>query len=53
MRAQPSIGIPALYFVHRTESTMEEVPDGTWRQLEEVWDDYAKRLDGPAARGEE
>jgi len=53
MRAQPSIGIPALYFVHRTESTMEEVPDGTWRQLEEVWDDYVKRLDGPAARGEE
>jgi hypothetical protein len=45
MREQPSIGIPALYFVHRTESTMEEVPEATWRQLAEIWDAYVKALD--------
>jgi len=49
MREQPSIGIPSLYFVHRTESTMEEVPEGTWRQLKEIWDAYVKGLDGTAA----
>jgi hypothetical protein len=40
MLQQPSIGIPALYFVYRTESTMEEVPDSKWRQLAEIWNDY-------------
>ncbi|HUL79667.1 MAG TPA: hypothetical protein VL691_20550, partial [Vicinamibacteria bacterium] len=52
MREQPSIGIPSLYFVHRTESTMEEVPDGTWRELKEIWDGYVKGLDrtAPPAR---
>lgn len=44
MREQPSIGIPALYFVHRTESTLEEVPEGTWRQLAAIWDAYVKGL---------
>ncbi|HXY39481.1 MAG TPA: TIM-barrel domain-containing protein [Vicinamibacteria bacterium] len=47
MREQPSIGIPALYFVHRTESTFEEVPEATWRQLKEIWDDYVRRLNTP------
>ena len=48
MRAQPSIGVPALYFVRRTESTKEDVPDQTWRELARLWDGYVKTLDdGP------
>jgi hypothetical protein len=42
MLEQPSIGIPALYFVYRTESSMEEVPDSKWRQLAEIWREYLK-----------
>ena len=44
MQQQPSIGIPALYFVYKTESTMEEVPESDWRQLAEIWNAYVKRL---------
>jgi hypothetical protein len=43
MQEQPSIGIPALYFVYRTESSMEEVPDSKWSQLAEIWKEYVKR----------
>jgi len=51
MRAQPSIGVPALYFVRRTESTKEEVPEDLWRQLQLVWTAYVKGLEeGPPAR---
>jgi transcriptional regulator with XRE-family HTH domain len=42
MQEQPSIGIPALYFVYRTESSMEEVPDSKWRQLAEIWKEYLR-----------
>jgi len=44
MQQQPSIGIPALYFVYRTETTMEEVPDEKWRQLGEIWTAYVHGL---------
>jgi hypothetical protein len=37
MQQQPSIGIPALYFVYKTETTLEEVPESDWRQLAEIW----------------
>lgn len=42
MQEQPSIGIPALYFVYRTESSMEKVPDSKWRQLAEIWKEYLR-----------
>lgn len=44
MEAQPSIGIPALYFVHRTESTLEEPPEADWIQLAEIWRHYIAAL---------
>ncbi len=44
MQKQPSIGIPALYFVYKTESTKEDVPDSKWRQLAEIWNTYLKNL---------
>jgi hypothetical protein len=44
MQQQPQIGIPALYFVHRTETTMEEVPEEKWRQLAEIWSAYVRGL---------
>lgn len=50
MLEQPSIGIPALYFVYRTESTMEEVPDSKWRDLAEIWTSYVQRLSGDAKK---
>ena len=45
MQAQPSIGIPALYFVYRTESTMEETPAEMWQRLAEIWTAYVRGLD--------
>ena len=50
MLEQPSIGIPALYFVYRTESTMEEVTDSKWRDLAEIWTAYVQRLSGDAKK---
>jgi hypothetical protein len=44
MQEQPSLGIPALYFVYKTESSMETVPDTLWRQLSEIWKDYVRRV---------
>jgi hypothetical protein len=44
MQAQPSIGIPALYFLHRTESTLEEPPDSTWPALAALWRRYIANL---------
>jgi len=44
MLAQPSIGIPALYFVTRTESTKEVVPEAKWKQLSILWSDYVEQL---------
>jgi hypothetical protein len=44
MQQQPSIGIPALYFVYRTESTKEVVPDPLWHQLTAIWERYLAGL---------
>jgi hypothetical protein len=49
MEAQPSIGIPALYFVHRTESTLETPPDSDWEALAAIWNRYIAGLDVQAA----
>jgi len=48
MEAQPSIGIPALYFLHKTESTMEEPPESNWQALAGIWRRY---IDGLPAHG--
>ena len=40
MQAQPSIGVPALYFVSRTESTQETPSDAQWTELARLWKDY-------------
>jgi hypothetical protein len=42
MLAQPSIGVPALYFVTRTESTLEAPTAGQWAELVRVWKDYVQ-----------
>jgi len=44
MQAQPSIGIPALYFLHRTESTLEEPPESDWIALAGIWRRYIATL---------
>lgn len=49
MEAQPSIGIPALYFLHRTESTLEEPPDTDWPALAGIWRRYIDGLPGEVA----
>ena len=46
MQAQPSIGIPALYFVSRTESTQEAPSDAQWTALAGLWKTYIERLGG-------
>ncbi len=49
MEAQPSIGIPALYFMHRTESTLETPPDSDWAALVAIWNRYIAGLGEQAA----
>ena len=44
MEAQPSIGIPALYFLHHTESTLEEPADWQWDALGGIWRGYIAGL---------
>jgi hypothetical protein len=44
MLAQPSIGVPALYFVTRTESTQEAPTAGQWAELVRVWKDYVQSV---------
>lgn len=44
MQAQPSIGIPALYFVTKTESTQESPSDAQWAALAGLWRDYIDQL---------
>ena len=44
MEAQPSIGIPALYFLHRTESTLEEPAESDWVALAGIWQRYIASL---------
>jgi len=44
MQAQPSIGIPALYFVTRTETTQETPPPADWTYLAALWRQYIDTL---------
>jgi hypothetical protein len=44
MEAQPSIGIPALYFVSKTESTQEAPSDAQWAALAGLWRSYIESL---------
>ncbi len=44
MQAEPSIGIPALYFVTRTETTQESPSPEDWRYLGAIWHRYIDGL---------
>jgi hypothetical protein len=44
MQAQPLIGIPALYFVTKTESTQESPTDAQWAALAGLWRTYIQTL---------
>lgn len=44
MQAQPSIGIPALYFVTQTESTQEKPTDDQWNALAGLWRGYVESV---------
>ncbi|MGA7318324.1 MAG: TIM-barrel domain-containing protein [Silvibacterium sp.] len=44
MQAQPSIGIPALYFVTSTEATQESPSDADWSYLANLWRQYIASL---------
>jgi hypothetical protein len=44
MQAQPSIGIPALYFVTKTETTLESPSPEQWSALAEIWRGYIETL---------
>ena len=44
MQAQPTIGIPALYFVTKTESTQESPSDDQWSALAGLWKSYIASL---------
>jgi hypothetical protein len=44
MQAQPSIGVPALYFVTRTESTQESPSAEQWEALAGLWRSYIDKL---------
>jgi hypothetical protein len=46
MQAQPTIGVPALYFVTRTESTLETPSDAQWSALAGLWQSYIEALPG-------
>lgn len=44
MQAQPSIGIPALYFVTRTEATQESPSADQWNALALLWQSYVDEI---------
>jgi hypothetical protein len=44
MQAQPSIGIPSLYFVTRTESTQESPSPSDWSYLAALWRKYTEEV---------
>ena len=44
MEAQPHIGIPALYFITKTESTQEAPTEEQWKALAGLWRDYIAGL---------
>ncbi len=50
MQAQPSIGIPALYFVTRTETTQESPSPADWIYLAALWRQYIDTLKVPTAK---
>ncbi|HTX91403.1 MAG TPA: TIM-barrel domain-containing protein [Anaerolineales bacterium] len=41
-QVQPQLGIPALYFVDRTESTLESPSEAQWHFLADLWKQYRK-----------
>ena len=50
MQAQPSIGIPALYFVTRTEATQESPSPADWSYLAALWRHYIDTLKVPTPK---
>jgi Glycosyl hydrolases family 31 len=44
MQAQPSIGIPALYFVSKTEATQESPSPEQWTALAGIWREYVEAV---------
>jgi hypothetical protein len=44
MQAQPTIGIPALYFVTRTEATQESPSTEQWKALAGLWRSYVEQV---------
>ncbi len=44
MQAQPSIGIPALYFITKTESTQESPSADQWSELAGIWRSYIETV---------
>ncbi len=40
MKAQPSIGVPSLYFLSRTRVTREIPSESQWTQLASIWTQY-------------
>ncbi len=44
MQAQPSIGIPALYFVSKTEATQESPSPEQWTVLASIWREYVEAV---------
>jgi len=42
MLAQPSIGVPALYFVTKTEATQETPSPAQWADLARIWKAYVQ-----------
>jgi Glycosyl hydrolases family 31 TIM-barrel domain len=43
MKAQPSIGVPSLYFLSKTRITHETPSPGQWTQLASIWKQYIGR----------
>jgi hypothetical protein len=45
MQAQPTIGIPALYFATKTEATQESPSEADWKYLAAIWTEYIRSVD--------
>jgi hypothetical protein len=44
MKVQPTIGVPALYFVTKTEATQESPTGEQWTELKSIWDAYIQSV---------
>jgi hypothetical protein len=44
MKVQPTIGVPALYFVTKTEATQESPTSEQWAELKRLWDAYIQSM---------